>query len=75
MANDKKIEKARTILHDLRASYSAVKLNAIAASKLSQKVKTAEGERIAKHLDFVAKDLEKVQQQLDLLTAEIKSLK
>ncbi|KAA3655995.1 MAG: hypothetical protein DWQ10_16375 [Calditrichaeota bacterium] len=75
MPDKKQIEKIRKTIHDLRASHHAANLNAQAAGMLSKKINSAEGEKIAKHIAFLSKDLGKFIKHLDTLSSDLKNLK
>ncbi|MCB9500390.1 MAG: hypothetical protein H6696_00525 [Deferribacteres bacterium] len=74
MPDKKQIENLRKIIHDLRASHHAANLNAQAAEMMSKKIRSVEGDKITKHLDFLRKDLQKFITQLDDLSTHIKNL-
>lgn len=69
----KRVEQMRKLLHDLRASQHAVRLNAEAAQVLAKKITAPEGMRLRKHLELLQKDLDKFREQLESLSAVVKA--
>lgn len=66
-------EAARKLIHDLRASHHAAKLNADAATMLAGKLGGAEAARLQKLLAFLNGDLDKFKAQLEHLTKIVKN--
>jgi len=58
--------------HDLRGPIHAAKLNLEAAQMLAEKNGGPQKERLLKHLALIAKELEKVQDQIKDFTAQLK---
>ncbi len=65
-------EQVRKLLHDLRASQHAAKLNAEAIALLAKKLKSESGERIQKHAALLTRDMEKFRSELEKLSALVK---
>ena len=65
-------EAARKLIHDLRASHHAARLNADAANLLAAKLDGAEAARLKKVLAFLMNDLDKFKSQLDHFTQVVK---
>ena len=63
---------ARKLIHDLRASHHAARLNADAANLLAAKLDGAEAARLKKVLAFLMNDLDKFKSQLDHFTQVVK---
>jgi len=66
-------EIARKLIHDLRASHHAAKLNADAAKMLAAKVSGSEAARLQKLLGFLSHDLEKFKSHLEKLSRVVKN--
>lgn len=66
-------ELARKLIHDLRASHHAAKLNADAANLMVAKISGAEAARLQKLLGFLNKDLEKFKSHLENLSRIVKN--
>ena len=63
----------RKLLHDLRASQHAIRLNAEAAQTLAKKIDSSPAERLQRHLQLLQTDLDKFREQLETLAGMIKS--
>jgi len=63
----------RKLLHDLRASQHAIRLNAEAAQTLAKKMPSAQAGRLQRHLQLLQSDLDKFRDQLETLAGIIKS--
>jgi len=64
----------RKLLHDLRASQHAIRLNAEAAQTLAKKIDSSPAERLQRHLQLLQTDLDKFREQLETLAGQQKLL-
>ena len=65
-------ERIRKLLHDVRASHHAAKLNAEAGHILVSKLSGDTAARLRKHLQLLNSDLDKLEQQVELLAQVVK---
>ena len=66
------IPNIRQLIHDLRASHHAAKLNADAARLLAEKIDGKEAERLQKHIDLLNSDLDKFKVHLEGISQVMK---
>ena len=67
-------QSMRKLLHDLRGSQHAIRLNAEAAQREARKIDAGQTERLQRHLQLLQSDLDKFRDQLETLARMIKSV-